>query len=199
MDIGTNKGVWSLKILTDIKRKMIVLCMTVMLFTAVSVCICLPVSAAEDYSEGTQDIEGLLSNVEEKVSGALAQLDKDEVSEIFEFVKGKVSDGSLESEEGLKAAIKEGEEKFEVSIDESVARQIVDVMEMLEDMGFSREEIINKAQGLYQTYGADFLEHANEAFTEVVEEAVENAVTSFFDNLWKDIKSSVGNLFKSWF
>lgn len=189
-----------MKFLTDVMKKTVMmLCVATVLSMSGLGATYITAAASETSSEEQPDIEGLLSEVEEKVSEALSQIDKEKATEIFDFVKEKVSDGSLESEEGLKAAIAEGETKFNVTIDESVARQVVDVMEKLEDMGFSGEEIVAKAQNLYDTYGADFLAHANEAFTEVVEEAVENAVTSFFNHLWEDIKISVGNLFESWF
>lgn len=189
-----------MKFLTEVMKKTaIMLCMTSMLFAGCFMIAGIPVRAAEASSGEEIDIEEFLSGVEEKVSEALSEIDEEEMSEIFEFVKEKVADGSLRSEEGLKAAIEEGEDKFDVTIDESVAQQVVDAMEKLEDMGFSGEEIISKAQNLYNTYGADFLSHANEAFAEVVEEAVENAVASFFSNLWEDVKTSVKNLFKSWF
>lgn len=189
-----------MKLLKDvIKRTAMVAALTATLTGSLFMVVTLPVSAAESSAGEELDVEELFSDVEEKVSEALADIDKEKAGEIFDFIKEKVADGSLESEEGIQAAIAEGEAKFGVTIDESTAQQVVNVMEKLEDMGFSGEEIVNKAKNLYDTYGADFLEHANEAFTEVVEEAVENAVTSFFGNLWENIKTSVGNLFQSWF
>lgn len=147
--------------------------------------------------EPVLDVEGLLSGIEQKVSQALSEIDKEKAGEIFDFVREKVEGGSLKTEEGLKSAIEEGEKKFGITVDTDVARQVVDVMEKLEAMGFSGEEIVDKARKLYDTYGADFMAHANEAFTQVVEEAVENAFESFFTNLWEGIKTSVENLFKN--
>ena len=199
MDDGTDRGVSDLKLLNSIPKKLIILCMIGFLFTACFGLFCLPASAAGNASGEIPDIAELLDDVEERVSDALSKIEKEEMDEIFDFVKEKVSDGSLYSEEGIKAAIAEAEEKFNVSVDASVAQQVVDAMEKLEDMGFSGEEIVNKAEKLYDTYGADFLKHANEMFAETIEEAVENAVADFFSNLWEDIKTSVSNLFKSWF
>lgn len=200
MDYGTGKGVSDLKFaIKQLKRTVGALTVTVALLGSILSVPVLPVSAADGTSGEELDVEELFSDVEEKVSEALSGIDKEKAEDIFAFLKEKVSDGSLKSEEGIKAAIAQGEEKFGVSIDEATARQVVDVMEKLEDMGFSGEEIVNKAKALYDTYGAEFLSHANEAFAEVVEEAVENAITSFFSNLWEDIKTSVGNLFQSWF
>lgn len=145
------------------------------------------------------DVEEMLSDVEEKVSQALSDMDSETVEEIFDFLKEKVSDGSLYSEEGITSAIKEGETQFGITIDEQTATQIVEVMEQLEALGFSGEDILDRAQELYDTYGADFVAHANEAFTKVVEDAVTSAVKGFFENLWEGIQSSVSNFFENLF
>ena len=188
-----------MKNLTDFMKKTVVLLvMTAMLSGGVFLHTAMTVSATESNTGEQPDVEELLSGVEEKVSEALSKIDKEKVGEIFDFVKEKAADGSLSTEDGLKNAIEEAEQEFGVTIDKSVAAQVVDVMETLEEMGFSGEDIIEKAQNLYDTYGADFMAHANEAFTEVVEDAVENAVTGFFRNLWEGIKTSVGNFLESW-
>ena len=188
-----------MKLVTEfIKKAVIMLSIAAVLFVGMFLPVTISVSAAESSTGEEIDVEELLSDVEKKVSEALAKIDKEKAEEIFDFVKEKVSDGSLSTEAGLKSAIEEAEREFGVAIDQSVATQVVEVMEKLEEMGFSGEDIVEKARQLYDTYGADFMAHANEAFTEVVEEAVENAVAGFFKNLWEGIKTSVGNLFESW-
>ena len=169
---------------------------SVMAALALAMYVSLPVRAAEKEEEEMSDIEDLLSGIEEKVSDALSDMDKETVEEIFDFLKEKVSDGSLDTQEGIESAIEEGETQFGITIDESDAQKIVDVMEKLEDIGFSGEDIIEKAEELYDTYGADFVAHANEAFAEAVEEAVTGAVKGFFENLWEGVQNSVQNFFK---
>ena len=119
------------------------------LFLSVSIIInvpYLPVCASE---ESSIDIDELLGDVGEKLSNALSGMDDETAGEIFEFVKEKVQDGSLKSEDGIKKAISEGEEKFGVDISEADAKRIVETMEKLEDLGFSGEYVIDKAQELY--------------------------------------------------
>lgn len=158
-----------------------------------------PEETETDGSGITAEIDRILGEAKGKISGAFEKTDEETAREIFDFVKGKVSDGSLKTEEGLLEAIKEGENKFGVSIDEETARRVVAVMEKLEDMGFSGEDIIEKSKELYEAYGAEFMEHADEVVTEAVEEAVTDAVGSFFRNLWEGIKNFFQNLFKSLF
>ena len=72
------------------------------LFLSVSIIInvpYLPVCASE---ESSIDIDELLGDVGEKLSNALSGMDDETAGEIFEFVKEKVQDGSLKSEDGRK-------------------------------------------------------------------------------------------------
>ena len=141
------------------------------------------------------DIDELLGDVGEKLSNALSGMDDETAGEIFEFVKEKVQDGSLKSEDGIKKAISEGEEKFGVDISEADAKRIVETMEKLEDLGFSGEYVIDKAQELYNQYGADFLDHADEVIKGAVQNAVTGAADNFFHNLWESAKNFFKNLF----
>ena len=165
------------------------------LFLSVSIIInvpYLPVCASE---ESSIDIDELLGDVGEKLSNALSGMDDETAGEIFEFVKEKVQDGSLKSEDGIKKAISEGEEKFGVDISEADAKRIVETMEKLEDLGFSGEYVIDKAQELYNQYGADFLDHADEVIKGAVQNAVTSAADNFFHNLWESAKNFFKDLF----
>ena len=165
------------------------------LFLSVSIIInvpYLPVCASE---ESSIDIDELLGDVGEKLSNALSGMDDETAGEIFEFVKEKVQDGSLKSEDGIKKAISEGEEKFGVDISEADAKRIVETMGKLEDLGFSGEYVIDKAQELYNQYGADFLDHADEVIKGAVQNAVTSAADNFFHNLWESAKNFFKNLF----
>ena len=165
------------------------------LFLSVSIIINVPYLPVRASEESSVDIDELLGDVREKLSNALSGMDDETAGEIFEFVKEKVQDGSLKSEDGIKKAISEGEEKFGVDISEADAKRIVETMEKLEDLGFSGEYVIDKAQELYNQYGADFLDHADE----VIKGAVQNAVTSAADNFFHNLLESAKNFFKNLF
>lgn len=152
----------------------------------------LQVNASENNSI---NIEELLGDVGGKLSDALSGMDDETAGEIFEFVKEKVQDGSLESEDGIREAISEGKEKFGVDISEADARKVVETMEKLEDLGFSGEYIVDEAEELYDKYGADFVQHADEAIKGAVQNAAANAVDNFFRNLWESAKNFFKNLF----
>ena len=165
------------------------------LFLSVSIIIDVPYLPVRASEESSIDIDELLGDVGEKLSNALSGMDDETAGEIFEFVKEKVQDGSLKSEDGIKKAISEGEEKFGVDISEADAKRIVETMEKLEDLGFSGEYVIDKAQELYNQYGADFLDHADEVIKGAVQNAVTSAADNFFHNLWESAKNFFKNLF----
>lgn len=141
------------------------------------------------------DITEMLGETGNKLKAAFSEIDSETAMELFDFVQEKLSDGSLETKEGLSGALEEGKEKFGITIDEEAAGKVVETMEKLEDMGFSGEYVVEKAKGLYEEYGADFVDHANEVVKGAVEQAVKDAVTTFFQNLWEAIKNFFQNLF----
>ncbi len=140
------------------------------------------------------DIGGMLGGVKDKLSEAIAGMDEGTVGEVLNFVKEKVSDGSLKTEDGLTQAIREGEEKFGVTVDRADAQKVVDTMEKLEDMGFSGEYVMEKAKELYDEHGTGFVDHIDEVVTGAVKDAVAGAASGFFSNLWESTKSFLKNL-----
>lgn len=154
----------------------------------------LPVQAAGGESEQTEALE-VLDQIKDQLSEAFEDVDAQTAGEIFSFVKEKIGEGALSSEESLQKAITEGEEKFGVEIDPEAAKQVVDTMEKLEELGFSSEAIVEKAEELYNKYGADFTEHADE----VIKDAVKGAVKKAAGNFWDGLKSAVSDFFKNLF
>lgn len=168
--------------------------MTVLLLLG-SIIINVPCLQVQASGESSIDIDELLGDAGEKLSDALSEMDDETVGEIFGFVKEKVQDGSLKSEEGIKEAIAEGKEKFGVDISTSDAKKVVETMEKLEEMGFSGEYVMDKAKELYDQYGADFVSHADEVIKGTVQNAVEKTVDNFFRSLWESAKNFFKNLF----
>ena len=140
------------------------------------------------------DIGGMLGGVKDKLSEAIVGMDEGTVGEVLNFVKEKVSDGSLKTEDGLTQAIREGEEKFGVTVDRADAQKVVDTMEKLEDMGFSGEYVMEKAKELYDEHGTGFVDHIDEVVTGAVKDAVAGAASGFFSNLWESTKSFLKNI-----
>lgn len=156
---------------------------------------CFSVAEVKAAGESAVDIGSLLGDAKDKLSEAVSSMDAETVKEMFGFMEEKVRDGSLKTEDGLSDAIREGEDKFGVTISEDDAKKVVETMEKLENMGFSGEYVLEKAEKLYDKYGADFVEHADEVIAGAVEDAVAGVAESFFHNLWESVKNFFQNLF----
>ena len=154
-----------------------------------------PVQTVQASGKSEVDLEEMLKGVKEQLAESLEEIDAEKAEEIFDFVKEKFADGSLKTDKGLENAIREGEEKFGMTVDKATAENVVEVMEKLEKLGFSGEDLVQKAKDLYGKYGADFADHANEAVSEAVKEAATEAVGGFFKNMWADTKSFFKNVF----
>lgn len=141
------------------------------------------------------DAADILEQAKEKLTRAFEHIDEETGSQIFTFLKDKIEEGALESDENLEKALREGEEKFGIKINREDAKELVATMERLEKLGFSAGNVVEKAAGLYEEYGAGFVDHVDEIAMDAVKNAVSNAAGGFFDAL----KNSVKNFFKNLF
>lgn len=147
------------------------------------------------YASGANEDAGVLDQIKQQLSDAFDDLDQETADQVFDFLKDQAADGNLNSGEGIQKAIDEGQEKFGVTIEEADAKALVNTMEKLEDMGFSAEYVVEKAGSLYEEYGADFVDHADELVKGAVKNAATNAANSFWQNLKNSIKGFFANLF----
>ncbi len=172
------------------KRKFaVILTVLVMGFLAI------PMSAAASETSSSEDAGDIVEQIKQQLEGMFENVDKETASEAFSFLKEKIAEGDLTTEEGLSNAILEGKEKFGVTISKEDALKLVDAMKKLEDMGFSAEYLIDKTESLYQEYGADFVNHVDEVVTGAVKNAVSGAISGFFENLADSVKEFFSSLF----
>ncbi len=150
---------------------------------------------AAETDPSDQDVSGMIDQVKQQLSAAFADMDEETAGQVFAFLKETVKEADLSSEEGISSAIKKGEKEFGVTISEKDARELVTTMEKLEGMGFSAEYVIDKTESLYNEYGADFVDHADEVVAGAVKNAASNAVGGFFSNLKNSIKDFFSNIF----
>ena len=141
------------------------------------------------------DSSGIVDQIRQQLSDAFGAMDQETADEVFDFLKDQVSEGNLSSGEGIQEAISKGEDKFGIELDEADARALVDTMEKLENMGFSAEYVVEKAESLYGEYGAEFVDHADELVKGAVKNAAQNAIGSFWSNLKSSVKGFFDGLF----
>lgn len=158
---------------------------------------------AYEIMEGTKISDTSLSNALDELitTGELAQAAKDvngdEIEKLIAYIKEKVANGELETDEDIREAVEEGEERFGVKLTEEEIAKIINLMNKLEKMGLNSDYLISQAEKLYNKYGADIVNHADEAISEAVSNAVSNAAGNFFQSIKNSVKDFFSSLFKN--
>ncbi|WMC94244.1 DUF1002 domain-containing protein [Kineothrix sp. MB12-C1] len=130
-----------------------------------------------------------------ELAKAAENVSSDDIEKLIAYIKEKVANGELETDEDIRAAVEEGEERFGVTLTKEEVERIVSLMNKLESMGLNSDYLISQAEKLYKKYGTDIVNHADEAISEAVNDAVKNAANGFF----KSIKDSVTDFFNGLF
>lgn len=160
---------------------------------------------AYEKMEGTAISDVSLSNALDELitTGELAEAAKnvssEEIEQLIAYIKEKVAKGQLETEDDIRAAIEEGEEQFGVVLTEEEVQRIIDLMNKLESMGLNSEYLLSQAEKLYNKYGADIVNRADEAITEAVNDAVKEAATEAADGFFESVKKTVKDFWNSLF
>ncbi len=156
---------------------------------------------AYEKMEGTTISDASLSSALDELitTGELAKaaenVSSDDIEKLIAYIKEKVANGELETDEDIRAAVEEGEERFGVSLTKEEIQRIVDLMNKLEGMGLNSDYLISQAEKLYSKYGADIVNHADEAISEAVSDAVANAAGGFFQSIKNSVKDFFSSLF----
>ena len=142
-------------------------------------------------SEQSADvISSLKENIPKEQQELISEL-LESPDEVIEFVKEKLETGELETDEDIEEAIREGEDKFDVSLTEEDKEKILQVMQKIKELGLDPEKLLDQAQELYEQFGNELFENAEEA----VKQSVENSVAGFFETMGNRIKGFFANIF----
>lgn len=157
---------------------------------------------AYEKMEGTSISDASLSSALDELitTGELAKaaenVNSEEIEQLIAYIKEKVANGELETEQDIRKAVAEGEEKFHVTLTEEEVKRIVDLMNKLDGMGLDGSYLISQAEKLYNKYGADIVNHADEAISEAVSDAVSHAAGGFWESIKSSVKGFLDGIFK---
>ncbi len=112
----------------------------------------------------------------------------EEVEELIAYIKAKLAAGELETEDDIRQAITEGEERFGVTLNDSEVQQIVDFMMKIKELGLDPNVLLDQAADLYDQFGDELLDKATD-------EGFWNSVGEFFSNFGRAIADFFKNLF----
>lgn len=119
---------------------------------------------------------------------ATKSANSEEVEELIAYIKAKLAAGELETEEDIRQAISEGEEKFGVSLSADEIQQIVDFMMKIKELGLDPNVLLDQAADLYNKFGDELLNMAKD-------EGFWSGIGNFFSNIGKAIADFFKNLF----
>lgn len=121
----------------------------------------------------------------------------DEAEALIAWLKNKIAGKELDigDEQSVREAIAEGEKIFGLTLTEEQKARIIELLKKLDSLGLNADYLIEQARSLYEKYGVEIVENANEAINEAVENAVVSAVKGFF----QDLADSVSGFFKNLF
>lgn len=121
----------------------------------------------------------------------------DEAEALIAWLKNQIASKELDigNEESVREAIAEGEKIFGVSLTEAEKAQIIELLKKLDSLELNADYLVRQAQSLYEKYGLDIVETANEAINEAIGKAVTSAVKGFF----QDLADAVSDFFKNLF
>lgn len=134
-----------------------------------------------------------------ELEGSNVNVSNEDIEALIAYVKDKEAAGKLNNEADIRAAILEGEQKFGVSLSEAERDKIVSLMNKLHGLGLNNDYLISQAEKLYQKYGSDIVNKADEAIegaiNDAVNEIVDRSVNSIIDNMTNSIKTFFKKIF----
>jgi len=115
----------------------------------------------------------------------------DEMEDFMAYVKGKLAAGELESSEDIIATIHEAEGQFGITLSDDQIQQVLGVMDKVNDLGLSPDTLLDQAEDLYQQFGEDFFDQAEEA----VKKGVTDSVNDYFDDMEDEVTNFLDGVF----
>ena len=120
--------------------------------------------------------------------------DRQDIEELIAFVKAKVAAGGLDSDDQIRSAIEEGEDKFGVTLTEDEINQIIAIMQKINQLGLDPNVLVAQAEDLYSKFGKDFLKNLDT--DAIAKEVAKSAASGFFAKIGDAIKGFFAGLFQ---
>ena len=125
---------------------------------------------------------------------AMQDADSQDFEELIAFVKAKVAAGGLDSDDQIRSAIEEGEDKFGVTLTEDEINQIIAIMQKINQLGLDPNVLVAQAEDLYSKFGKDFLKNLDT--DAIAKEVAKSAASGFFAKIGDAIKGFFAGLFQ---
>ncbi len=139
------------------------------------------------------------SETASQIADAVTEASADKVQEILEYMKEKASEGKLETDEDIQNAIAEGEEKYQIQMDEGQKQRLLEGIEKLKSMGLSAGQIVEEAASAYEKYGEDAVNHVGEVAGRAIGDTVKTGLTGWIQGILDTVKNAFRNFIGDFF
>ena len=123
--------------------------------------------------------------------------------------KDELRDGGLKTEEEIREAIREAEDKYGVDISDSDAQKAVDIMDKVNDLGIDGDTLADIVDNVYDNVADKTFDTAQDAIDEIEKQVVESAkeavkdtvkrtISDYFRDFWQEIKDFFKGITDSW-
>ncbi len=124
----------------------------------------------------------------------------EEEKKLLEETARLLEEGNPGSEEEIRDALNEAEERLGIALTDAQKEKLSSLLEKVSGSGTGSEEILDKIESLYETYGEELVEDTlREKLVEPVQEAAaektESVLKEFFRTMGETIQEFFSNLF----
>ena len=153
-------------------------------------------------TKGTSGEESM-SSLKESLEEVIQNIKPEDAQKILDFASEKIQDGSLETKQGIENAIKEGEQKFGVTLTKEQKDLIFTIIEKVKKLGIDPQFIVDQAEEIYKKYSKEIKDEVNQKKQELVEEVQEKvkeeitrSLTDYVSDMVNNVKSFIKGMFK---
>ncbi len=125
-------------------------------------------------------------------------LNKEEKA-LLEELKEKMASGELESEEQIREAIADVEERLELAFTEEQKARIVTLAQSVNSLGLDPDQLLGQIQKLYEQYGSGLQENAEAIIRENITEPVKEAVVEETKSTMKEFFAKMAETVRDFF
>ena len=147
--------------------------------------------------------EDSMSSLKDSLEEVIQNIKPEDAQKILDFASEKIQDGSLETKQGIEDAIKEGEQKFGVTLTKEQKDLIFSVIEKVKKLGIDPQFIVDQAEEIYKKYSKEIKDEVNQKKQELVEEVQEKvkeeitrSLTDYVSDMVNNVKSFIKGIFK---
>ncbi len=127
---------------------------------------------------------------------------------VSEF-KEELKEGNLKTEEDIRNAVREAEQKYGVEISEEDEQKAVDIMDTVNDLGIEEDKLAEVVDDVYDKIADKTYETASDAMEDIKEQVIDSAkdavvdtvkesLADYLKEIWEEFKTFIKELVASW-